>query len=298
MRDDLEDVACEKCHKRDSRLLFIKNTFNIVQCRNCGLTYTNPRIKREFASGIYSPAYFKSQDSVISGYDDYLKERKTIEATFKRRISFILRNAPYLKEVQNLSVLDVGCAAGYLLNLFNNLGWGSEGVEFSEYASSYARDELKLAVRQGTLNDLDFPSAHYDLVTSWDVIEHSYNPVEDIRIIHNIIKRGGYAAIITPNRESLHARIAGSKWVEYEKPEEHLYFFGKSILKGILKEIGFEIVALTTAGKYVSLGFALNRLESYSRVFKKASELIGENLANRYVYIDALDKMFILARKK
>lgn len=297
MKDDLENVPCNNCRSRDSQLLFVKNNFNIVQCRNCGLTYTNPRIKRNLAQSIYGCTYFKSKDSVVSGYDDYLKERPNIEATFKKRISFILDHAPSLRVTPWPRVLDVGCAMGFLLNLFRDLGWQSEGVELSEYASSYAVNELNLNVRQGTLSNLEFPTDYYDLVTSWDVIEHSYNPKEDIKIMHKIIKKNGYIAIITPNRESLHARIVGTRWVEYEKPEEHLYFFGKSILFRILKEIGFAPIAAITAGKYVSVGFALKRLSSYVSLFNKTSKFCGKNISNRYVYVNPFDKMFILARK-
>ncbi len=298
MKSELENIACNICGKDIPRHLYIKNNFHIVQCQNCGLVYTNPRVKSDYAKSIYSSAYFKSQNSVTTGYEDYLKERLTIEATFKRRINFIVRNARFLENAKNPRILDIGCAMGFLLNLFRELGWQTEGVELSDFASSYARDEMKLAVRQGTLNNLEFSADYYDLLTSWDVIEHSYNPKEDLIMMHRLIKKGGYVAIITPNRASLHARVVGQKWVEYEKPEEHLYFFEKNILIKILNDIGFETVAATTAGKYVSLEFALNRLKSYSVVFGGLAKIIGKNLSGRYIYINPFDKMFILARKK
>ncbi len=298
MNMELENIVCNNCHGDAYQLLFVKNGFNIVRCNDCGLVYTNPRVRKEHAQNIYGSDYFKSRDSVVSGYDDYLNERPTIEATFKKRIDFILSRAPQLRHAKEPGILDIGCAMGFLLSLFRDMGWNTQGVELSEFASSYARDELKLNVRRGTLNDLEFPESSFDLVTSWDVIEHSYNPKEDLLNMHKITKKGGYAAIITPNRESLHAKAVGSRWVEYEKPEEHLYFFGRKIMTRILGEIGFEVVAVTTAGKYVSVGFAINRLRSYSKMFGSAASLVGERLARRYVYINPLDKMFILARKR
>jgi 2-polyprenyl-3-methyl-5-hydroxy-6-metoxy-1,4-benzoquinol methylase len=298
VKTELENVTCNNCGKDSSRKLFIKNHFRIVQCLNCGLVYTNPRVKRDFANSIYDSTYFKSRDSVTSGYENYLKERPTIEATFRRRINFIFRHAHSFEKSENPRILDIGCAMGFLLNLFRELGWQTEGVELSDFASSYARDELNLSVRQGTLNTLSFPNDNYDLLTSWDVIEHSYNPKEDIKMMHKLTKKGGYVALITPNRASLHARLVGQKWVEYEKPEEHLYFFEKNILIKILRDVGFETVATTTSGKYVSLGFALNRLKSYSAVFRGLAKFLGGNLSGRYVYINPFDKMFLLARKK
>jgi 2-polyprenyl-3-methyl-5-hydroxy-6-metoxy-1,4-benzoquinol methylase len=197
----------------------------------------------------------------------------------------------------SINVLDIGCAMGYLLAIFRNMGWQCEGVELSEYAVNYAREILGLTVRRGIINNLEFSESYFDLVTSWDVIEHSYNPKDDLRIIYRILKRGGYISLITPNRDSLHAVIAGSKWVEYEKPEEHLYFFGKRILNRILGEIGFEIIAAESVGKYVTVGFALNRLSSYSNIFERIGNLISDTIASKNIYINPLDKMFILARK-
>jgi hypothetical protein len=116
--------------------------------------------------------------------------------------------------------------------------------------------------------------------------------------MHSLLKSEGYLALITPDRDSFHARLLGSKWVEYAKPEEHLYFFGKRILRKILEEIGFDLVAVATAGKYVSLSFALTRLKSYSGIFGALGNLLGKNILNKNLYINPFDKMFLLAKKR
>jgi 2-polyprenyl-3-methyl-5-hydroxy-6-metoxy-1,4-benzoquinol methylase len=295
---NFEQVDCANCGSRDTKKLFDKNGFTIVQCMSCGLAYTNPRVSRETAQNIYDQSYFKSHDSVVSGYDDYLKERLTIEATFNKRIDIIINHAPELADLKEKRSLDVGCALGFLPALLRDRGWQSEGVEFSDYAANFARNELNLSVKLGTLNNNEFSPDHYNLVTSWDVIEHSYNPIEDIKIMARLLKKGGYMAIITPNRESLHARIVGSRWVEYEKPEEHLYFFGERILCSIMEKHGMKVVASTTAGKFVTLGFAFNRLGSYSRIFKMFKPRNeGSWINSKYFYINPFDKMFVIAKK-
>jgi len=298
MTEHLDHVHCNNCREDKSKLLFTKNGFHIVKCQNCGLTYTNPRISASRATDIYNSSYFQSQNSVVSGYDDYIRERPAIEATFKKRVDFIMKNAPSLPKREKPKILDIGCATGFLLSIFRDMKWEVEGIELSKFAQSFAVDEMHLPVHLGSLNSVDLEKDSFDLVTSWDVIEHSYNPKKDLLKIHHLLKVGGYLAVITPNRDSLHARLVGSRWVEYQKPEEHLYFFGHKILSRILNDIGFELAGSTTAGKYVKFSFALNRLRSYSEFFKIVEKMAGKRFADKYIYVDPHDKMFLLFQKK
>jgi 2-polyprenyl-3-methyl-5-hydroxy-6-metoxy-1,4-benzoquinol methylase len=297
MNGQLEIVACGFCHTKDAALLFTKNGMNIVQCKSCGLVYTNPRIAQNDASAVYDFSYFNSSDSVSCGYDGYLAERLAIEKTFVKRIEFIMKHAPNLKTGFPHRALDVGCALGFLLNILAERGWETEGVELSDYACSFAEKELGLSVKKGTLRDAHFTGQPFDLVTSWDVIEHSYEPLQDLQIMYNLLKRGGFLSIITPNRDSFHVKVVGEKWVEYEKPHEHLYFFGMKNIKRILENIGFRIIRKTTAGKYITVGFMLNRLNSYSRIFGLIDKKLGNKFGGRHIYVDPGDKMHILACK-
>jgi len=297
MNGQLEIVACGFCHNNDAALLFTKNGLNIVQCKSCGLVYTNPRIIQSNVSTLYDVSYYNSSNSLSCGYDGYLDERQAIERTFVKRIEFIMRHAPNLKTGFPRSLLDVGCALGFLLKILAERGWDAEGIELSDYACSFAQKELGLSVKKGTLSDIHFAAQRFDLITSWDVIEHSYEPMQDLQIMHSLLKKGGFLSLITPNRDSLHAKIVGKKWVEYEKPQEHLYFFGLKSISRILENIGFRIIKTTTVGKYITVAFMLNRLNSYSGIFALIGRAIGNKSRGQHIYIDPRDKMHILARK-
>lgn len=92
------------------------------------------------------------------------------------------------------SVLDVGCAFGYLVKALRDKGVESYGIDISEYAISMAKEGIKpyLAV-QSALDDLptSFPKK-FDLVVSIEVIEHLYE--EDG--LHFIKKICGYSDTI------------------------------------------------------------------------------------------------------
>jgi 2-polyprenyl-3-methyl-5-hydroxy-6-metoxy-1,4-benzoquinol methylase len=243
-------------------------------------------------AAIYDEAYFKSSDSVLRGYDDYAKERDSILRTFQRRWKWI---APHARRGGNF--LDIGCAFGYALDVAREAGMEPFGVDISAHAVAEAR-KRGLRVEHGGLAEAERAfGGPFRVVTSWDVIEHLPDPRAHLRRIAGLIEPGGMVSIITPDRGSPTARIFGERWVEYQKPEEHIHFFRRQDLRALLQQVGFDVVHETTAGKYVSLGFALSRLTTYSRLFGLAAR-VASPLAGGTIYVDPLDKMQVIARKR
>lgn len=75
-----------------------------------------------------------------------------------------------------------------------------------------------------------------------------------------------------------------------------MYFFRREDIRVMLEKAGFEPVDWTTAGKHVSIGFALSRLGAYVRGLDTLARLAG-NALQRTVYVDPLDKMHVIARR-
>lgn len=72
------------------------------------------------------------------------------------------------------SVLDVGCGLGeviYFLRLFGVDAWG---VEISDYALNNATMSIRKYIKQGSVQNIPFKDKNFDLVTSYDVLEHIY----------------------------------------------------------------------------------------------------------------------------
>ena len=73
------------------------------------------------------------------------------------------------------SVLDVGCACGYLVSGFRRIGVDAFGVDSSEYALGKVIDTCRQYCRKAVLPKLDLPEgfpSRYDLVTCIEVLEH------------------------------------------------------------------------------------------------------------------------------
>lgn len=74
------------------------------------------------------------------------------------------------------TVLDAGCAMGYLVAALRDRGVEAYGLDISEYAISMVREDIKPYCKVGTLTEkipMEFPE-HFDLVVTIEVLEHLY----------------------------------------------------------------------------------------------------------------------------
>jgi 2-polyprenyl-3-methyl-5-hydroxy-6-metoxy-1,4-benzoquinol methylase len=88
-----------------------------------------------------------------------------------------------VSDIRPRSVLDAGCAMGFLVEALRDRGVEAFGVDISEYAISQVRADIKPYCRQGSITE---PLAErYDLIVSIEVLEHL--PTEDaIRAVGNL----------------------------------------------------------------------------------------------------------------
>ncbi|MDZ8107677.1 MAG: methyltransferase domain-containing protein, partial [Nostoc sp. DedQUE12a] len=90
------------------------------------------------------------------------------------------------------SVLDVGCAKGFLVEAFHNRGITVHGFDYSEYAISCVRQDLKSSVFVASAADSSAFQKHqytYDLITCIEVVEHMPRH-EALETIKNICEYG------------------------------------------------------------------------------------------------------------
>jgi SAM-dependent methyltransferase len=136
----------------------------------------------------------------------------------------------------------------------------------------------------------------------WDVIEHVPDPMADLREIHRVMREGGVLSLITPDAGSLVARLLGSRWEEYRRVREHVYFFSKRTLTEMLHKCGFEVLRTESADKVFYLGAAAQRLKYYmwDGVLSKAMVLAvhGLGLDKVRVNINPHTKVALYARRQ
>jgi 2-polyprenyl-3-methyl-5-hydroxy-6-metoxy-1,4-benzoquinol methylase len=265
----------------------------MITCERCGLVRVEGVPDGDRLNQLYSESYFRSSDSSALGYDDYIADRAKISKTFGKRIEEIERLVG-----RKGRMLDVGCATGFSVEVARSRGWEAQGVELSRFACDYARREIGVDVFCGSLGEVELEPESLDVVTMWDYIEHSPDPLGELRQANRLLKSGGLLALTTPNIASLPARIWGSRWMGI-KQEEHLYYFAPETIKKMLELCGFEPERLRHVGKYIDADFFIKRAGLYSetirRLLERLTQILG--MSDSVLYVNPYDIMIVYGKK-
>jgi SAM-dependent methyltransferase len=285
-------VACGLCGAQEHRVKFQDGPFSVVTCARCDLTYVTPRLlDASLLSKVYDEGYWRSNAPKDRGYGDYRRDAPLYFKTYRRRLKVVRRHF-----ARPGRVLDVGCAAGYFLQVMRESGWQVTGLEPSDAIRPEAEARLgEENVRGGLLGSVELPSGAFDLVTMWDVIEHIPDVVGAAREVRRLLSPGGKFLIETQNVNSLAARVLGKRWQHY-KHAEHIYHFHARTLAEALARAGFRVLENRPwlGGKYVSLGFIAERA---ARLSPLAAALCAplKLAAGAALYVNLFDEMIVVA---
>lgn len=296
----LENVNCNICNRDDARVVHDLGEFSIVKCRNCGLLYTNPRFVKDELYKIYEDEYFinakfyDKSDAFLYGYEDYLKDKDDIQASYRRIFMTIDRFAKPGR------LLEIGCAMGFFLEMAKKRGWDAHGFDISDYACEYATKTLGLNVKKGEFKIGEFPAAHFDTVALLDVLEHLQDPLEELKKYKGVMKPGGLLVLSTLNASSPVARILGKRWEDLRRTKTHLYIFSKETVASLLKKAGFKVLCMQQYGRYFSIRNICRRLSVYGAGLSNMAESAADflRIGHRKLYMVPFTKIIVYAKKE
>lgn len=228
----------------------------IVQCRQCGLVYANPR----WTPTEVLDAYASVEDEL------YVAERAGRELTFRRHLQHLEK---FTGPGDGRALLDVGAYIGVFVEVAQAAGWEAYGVEPSRWGVQAARAR-GLRVYEGTLATPEVQAGQFDVITMWDVVEHFDDPSAELRRALTLLKPGGLLAVHTMNVQSWMARLMGRRWPWLMSM--HIYYFSPHTLAQMLRQAGFEIVWSGAQGRYLRLGYLATRLAGLSRPLGQLAE--------------------------
>lgn len=95
------------------------------------------------------------------------------------------------------SILDVGCADGYMVERFNKLGKKSAGVTVNEKEIELCR-QRGVNVMRADMSFLPVEESTYDMVWCRDCLEHSVMPLLTLFEFNRVLKIGGIVIVVVP----------------------------------------------------------------------------------------------------
>ncbi|MDR1930010.1 MAG: methyltransferase domain-containing protein, partial [Treponema sp.] len=233
VREEGRIIPCTLCggleFKRHLSCREEKVPFFYVRCKKCGLVQINPQPGPDLTAARYDGNYG----------GDYLAYELANEKSFLRLQELALRDAGFFdSEKEKGRVLDIGCAAGALLETLSARGWEAAGVEISSPQAAYCR-KRGLRVFDKPLEENHLPPESFDVVLASHLIEHLNDPGRFAAEVFLILKKGGAFYVTTPNIQGFQARIFGNRW--RSAIFDHLYLFSVKTLTGLLENAGFLI---------------------------------------------------------
>lgn len=271
--DPLEYVPCNLCGEDDADIVYPCTRMGtvvigadefqssgdepladaMVRCRRCGLEYVTPRLN----PAIVLEGYINAID------ETFVSQAKGREITFARCLDIVAKHwgkAPG-------RILDVGTANGSFLKVARDAGWQVSGCEPNEWMERWCREHYDIDIVSGTIFDGRYGNNEFDIVTLWDVLEHTADPAAVLKECRRILKPGGLLFVNYPDIGAWISRTMGRKWVFLLSV--HYYYFTRKTIRKILDKTGFEVKAIQPHFQTLELDYILFRASAYVAVIAK-----------------------------
>ncbi len=136
----------------------------------------------------------------------YYKEYYHLERKnwwFKVRSNILQqRIAQLLPQLNTNTVLNVGVATGATSEMLATFGQVMS-IEYDKECFEFTKSILKSPILNGSILELPFEEAQYDLVCAFDVIEHVEDDLLAVNEMKRVCKKGGLVAVTVPAFMSL-----------------------------------------------------------------------------------------------
>lgn len=202
-------------------------TTTIMRCRDCGLIFSNPL-----------PIPADIQDHYGVPPEEYWKE-DYFRIDLPAFAPLIERARQHMDPCDHPRSLDIGAGIGKLMKAFEQDGFEAWGCEASTPFHIRAIEKMGIPaerLKAGRVEDIDFPSEFFDVITFKAVLEHLTDPSAVLRHCLPWLKPGGVIYLASPSSNWMISRwfdryyaLRGmdySSHISPMHPPYHLYEFG------------------------------------------------------------------------
>ena len=206
--------------------------FAIARCLGCAFVYAELEPDAAFLAKVY--------EEVIR-HDDNLAANEVAKG-YARRMHYIANLLELVHPGGPMRALDYGCGLGVTLRLIESAGVRSVGFDTSSMRLDYAANSSGTVVRTHRELQMDAP---YDMIVCDNIIEHLPNPVETIRFLATVAKRGTVMFVSVPDCNARFLKgqrraVRQAKILDMSlNPWEHLNYFDIEHLDSMLGRAGF-----------------------------------------------------------
>ncbi len=215
--------VCEKCHTLVSDVDFSEKIVEV----------------EDEEKDLYGKNYWEKLMCQLTGknsldevIDHYLQERTIywLQYLMKYRLP-------------KATVAEIGAGIGQFSYLMKQAGYEQTGFELSEEICKYAAETLDVNMHQGDISDID---KKYDVIVSFDLLEHIVDPISFIQRCKEHLKEDGIFCFQTP---CYNPKLSYEEMKEKEPrfqshltEFQHINLFSRESAEKLLRENGFNYI--------------------------------------------------------
>lgn len=277
-----ENIDCKKIDAGifSARRIPDKIHYQIVQCRKCGLVYSNPILEPSKIEKLYKQSKYT--------YGDYEAD---LRKTYGKYLKDIML---YLPGKQKL--LEIGCGNGFFLKEAKKMGFEEVfGVEPGRETVAKASQEVKKNIIIDVFRKGQFKKDYFDVICMFQVLDHLTDPNSVLQECFRILKAGGSLICINHNVAALSAKILGEMSPIFDI--EHTYLYSKNTLPLLFKKNKFEIVDVFDVANCYPFSYWLRMFPLPKKIKTLLEKFIGlSKLSERRIWLKA-GNLGIFAKK-
>jgi 2-polyprenyl-3-methyl-5-hydroxy-6-metoxy-1,4-benzoquinol methylase len=189
-------------------------------------------------------------------------------------------------------LLDIGSGAGILVEEALGLGYDAHGVEPSRWLQARAK-ERGLPVALGVFPHPELVGP-FDLITVIDVLEHVKNPLGLLQDVRSHLSKDGLAVIVTPDVQSVAARLLGFRWWHYRVA--HIGYFSRTTLTNALRRASLVPMSFQRPSWYFPASYLVERVGVY--LPRPLRPRVPNFLSKLVVPLNLRDSMLVVVQPK
>ena len=238
------DQDCVACGSVDVSHAFEKNSFAYGECHSCGTLFQTPRPPMQ----AFSDFYRESASNVFWAEQFFpaVAEARREKILGPRARSLIQTCESLGIDVKTL--VDVGAGHGILLEEWQQVKSDTEliAVEPSESMARECRRKGFMVVEEVAENVTEL-SGRADLVASFEVLEHVFDPLSFVKSLKRLAREGGHVFVSTLCVDGFDIQ---QLWEKSNSvfPPHHLNFMSIEGFKHLFNRAGMEITDISTPG--------------------------------------------------
>lgn len=243
--EEFVHVPCPACGADEAAPKFEKYGINYVECARCRTFYVNPRPAPEVLAWFYrgSANYAYWNEVVFPASEDARRER-IIAPRVDRLLELCRKYA-----VEMGSILEVGAGFGTFCSEVKARGLFARVVAIEptpDLAETCRKRGVEVIEQPIEQVHFDAPEL-FDVVASFEVIEHLFAPKDFVDHAVKLLKPGGLLVLTCPNGQGFDIQTLGA--ASNSVDHEHLNYFNPASLAGLLARCGLEALESFTPGR-------------------------------------------------